>query len=113
MLAVSSKMVGEKQTPVGGSASAAVSNLSSALRQVNLGNSNTTTDQSNINIDFHNRMNRQQLMDEVQRNNLNAQQAEELLRQQEAHQQQQLQQAQQQQQQQQQYVDLPKLTAPG
>lgn len=101
---MSSKMVGEKQTPVGGSASAAVSNLSSALRQVNLGNSNTTTDQSNINIDFHNRMNRQQLMDEAQRNNLNAQQAEELLRQQEAHQQQQLQQAQQQQQQQQQYV---------
>ena len=69
-----------------------ISNLSSALRQVNLGNSNTTTDQSNISIDF----NQQQMMDEVNRNSVNAYNA------QQHQQQQQHEQLQQQQQQQQQ-----------
>ncbi|CAH01029.1 glutathione peroxidase [Kluyveromyces lactis] len=81
-----------------------ISNLSSALRQVNLGNSNTTTDQSNISIDF----NQQQLLEEANQGSINAynaqQQQQEHLQQQAQQQQlhmQQLQQAQQQQAQQQ------------
>ncbi|AAS50576.1 ABL195Cp [Eremothecium gossypii ATCC 10895] len=44
-----------------------VSNLSSALRQVHLGNSNTTTDQSNISIDYTSRAPQQQPLDELSR----------------------------------------------
>lgn len=50
-----------------------ISHLSSALRQVNLGNSNTTTDQSNINIDFKNRLNGEQLMEEINRDAMHSQ----------------------------------------
>lgn len=64
-----------------------VSHLSSALRQVHLGNSNTTTDQSNINIDFNNRLNQQQLMDEVNRNSMNAHHSRQLQQQQQQQQQ--------------------------
>ncbi|SCU98486.1 LAMI_0F14862g1_1 [Lachancea mirantina] len=57
-------------------ANAAVSNLSSALRQVNLGNSNTATDQCNVNYELNNRINQQQLLAEASRNSYMAQQAE-------------------------------------
>ncbi|AET40848.1 glutathione peroxidase Ecym_6478 [Eremothecium cymbalariae DBVPG len=94
--------VGSNSNPNTGAGNT-VSNLSSALRQVHLGNSNTTTDQSNIAIDFNNRTNQQQLIDELNRNAIeshNAQlqaQGQELLKDQrnQAGQQQQHQQAQQ------------------
>ncbi|AGO10261.1 AaceriABL195Cp [[Ashbya] aceris (nom. inval.)] len=53
-------------TPNAGSGNP-VSNLSSALRQVHLGNSNTTTDQSNISIDYTSRAAPQQTLDELSR----------------------------------------------
>ncbi|CDO94104.1 unnamed protein product [Kluyveromyces dobzhanskii CBS 2104] len=79
-----------------GGAGNTISNLSSALRQVNLGNSNTTTDQSNISIDF----NQQQLLDEVNNGSVNAYNAQQQREQLQQQQQQQLQIQQQQQQQQ-------------
>ncbi|AMD19446.1 HBR545Wp [Eremothecium sinecaudum] len=59
----------------GAGAGNTVSNLSSALRQVHIGNSNTTTDQSNIAIDLNSRSTQQQLMDDLNRSSSNAQDA--------------------------------------